>query len=200
MMLEEDILGNLHKVLSGLSSTAATPAADLKDLLTSENLDEAVIEYARLFIGPFALVAPPYGSVYLDEGKQVLGDSTLAVQKFYHREGLELPDDFKDMPDHIAVELEFMSSMAAEYSEMIASKDSHASVSMDKQSEFAETFLLPWLPQFCDRVCEGSDMDVYKRLAECLRIFCEEDAVRMKTGAQEPQADDPSSKTQPPTA
>ena len=200
MMIEEDLLGNLHTVLSALSSDAAVPAADLGALLTAETIEETVVEYARLFIGPFTLVAPPYGSVYLEKGERVLGDSTLAVRKFYECEGLKLPDDFKDMPDHIAVELEFMSSMAGEYSTLIASDDPNASVSLNRQYEFARTFLLPWLTQFCDKVCDGSDLDIYKRLAQCLRTFCEEDAARMDAGAQEPKADDPSRETQPASA
>ncbi|MFN2356106.1 MAG: molecular chaperone, partial [Desulfopila sp.] len=67
---------------------------------------DLLVEYARLFVGPFELLAPPYGSVYLETGRRLMGDSTIAVQHMYTNAGLTL--DVQEAPDHIALELEFM--------------------------------------------------------------------------------------------
>ena len=34
----------------------------------AEDLEHHRVEYSRLFVGPFKLLAPPYGSIYLDPG------------------------------------------------------------------------------------------------------------------------------------
>ena len=38
------------------------------------------IDYATLFVGPYKLLAPPYGSVYLEDGRKGMGDSTVSVR------------------------------------------------------------------------------------------------------------------------
>lgn len=70
--------------------------------------EELAVEYARLFVGPFGLRAPPYGSVYLDNQRSVMGPSTMETIRCYEDEGLARDDEFNELPDHIVVELEFM--------------------------------------------------------------------------------------------
>lgn len=44
----------------------------------NETLDDA---YQRLFIGPYALPAPPWGSVWLDKENVIFGESTLQLRE-----------------------------------------------------------------------------------------------------------------------
>ncbi|MDU4228810.1 MAG: molecular chaperone TorD family protein, partial [Klebsiella grimontii] len=45
--------------------------------------DEPLAEaWQRLFIGPWALPAPPWGSVWLDKESVLFGDSTLALREW----------------------------------------------------------------------------------------------------------------------
>lgn len=45
--------------------------------------DETLAQaYQRLFIGPYALPAPPWGSVYLDHENVLFGDSTLDLREW----------------------------------------------------------------------------------------------------------------------
>ncbi|HDH01197.1 MAG TPA: molecular chaperone TorD, partial [Nitrospirae bacterium] len=85
--------------------------------------EDLCVEYAKLFVGPFELLAPPYGSVYLDDGGRVMGDSTMRVIEAYQKEGLSGNDDFKDLPDHIAVEMEFMSYLIYKERETLERSD-----------------------------------------------------------------------------
>jgi len=40
---------------------------EMKTLSDSKSkLEDLMVDYAKLFIGPFDLLAPPYGSIYLD--------------------------------------------------------------------------------------------------------------------------------------
>ncbi|STV32453.1 twin-argninine leader-binding protein DmsD [Klebsiella pneumoniae] len=55
-----------------------------------ETLPEA---WQRLFIGPWALPAPPWGSVWLDKESVLFGDSTLALRQWMRENGIALEAD-----------------------------------------------------------------------------------------------------------
>jgi putative dimethyl sulfoxide reductase chaperone len=66
-------------------------------------------EYTRLFVNAIPKVeAHPYGSLYLEKDGLVWGLTTVEAVKLYIEAGLKMADDFKDVPDHFATELEFM--------------------------------------------------------------------------------------------
>jgi TorA maturation chaperone TorD len=51
-------------------------------------------------VGPFLVPAPPYGSVYLEDNRQLMGDSTIDVRRHYLSLGLDLSADFMEaLPD-----------------------------------------------------------------------------------------------------
>ena len=87
-------LSNLDKSKGSLFSEIAESAS-----LTSD-IDALRIDYSRLFIGPYRLLAPPYGSVYLENTRRIMGNSTLDVRDKYADEGLRL--DIKEDPDHLS--------------------------------------------------------------------------------------------------
>ena len=71
-----------------------------------DDLDSLKVDYTRLFLGPYLLLAPPYGSLYLENTRTVMGDSTMDAKQRYQEAGLDLT--LKEAPDHVAIELEFM--------------------------------------------------------------------------------------------
>ena len=72
------------------------------------DLEPLKVDFSKLFVGPYTLSAAPYGSVYLEAERKMMGDSTLDVKNRYREAGLDTAKTFKDAPDHIAAELEFM--------------------------------------------------------------------------------------------
>ncbi len=134
------------------------------------------VEHARLFIGPFHLVAPPYGSFYLDDARTVMGESTVRVADFYHSCGLRLADDFAELPDHVAVELEFMSYLAHRQREAATSGDlDRAHRMLELQREFLATHLLPWLIPFTSSIIDDGESPFYQAVARCTAAFLNAD-------------------------
>jgi TorA maturation chaperone TorD len=134
--------------------------------------EDLMVEHARLFVGPQQVIAPPYGSVYLEEGRRVMGDSTLKARQTYQEAGLHLDPDFKELPDHIAVELEFLYFLTAKGVEAAAAGKVEESRRYDSAREvFLDQHLRRWVPPFCARVAEGTESDFYRDLAECLTAF-----------------------------
>ncbi|MBT3295835.1 MAG: molecular chaperone TorD family protein [Verrucomicrobia bacterium] len=169
LLVEEHVLENLRESLGGVCPEAVGSVECMQQAILSCSDEELKVAYAKLFVGPFSLAAAPYGSVHLDEGARVMGDSTMEVIKWYEQEGLAKSDDCKDLPDHIAVELEFVSYlMSKEIAAIETSNPSDAAAYEIKRRDFAETLLCPWVPEFCHKIQEGTDNAFYVALAECL--------------------------------
>lgn len=176
-LLDENCCASLTGLLSDMAPDAAASAEEAARLLQKTGLDELLVEHARLFMGPFKLVAPPYGSVWLDQQKSVMGNSTAKVAAFYHANGLQLADDFHELPDHFAVELEFMSYLAFKQREAAAAGDpQEADRLRDLQREFLGTFLLPWLTPFTNAIIEDAEAPFYQAIARCTAAFITTDA------------------------
>ena len=104
-----DILNNLKLHLANVSESGTKCVRRMhKEIKNGQDFEALKIDFAKLFIGPYVLLAAPYGSVYLDNGRIIMGDSTYEVKNIYRNEGLDAARNFKDAPDHITAELEFM--------------------------------------------------------------------------------------------
>jgi len=171
-LLEEKTLEGLSGLLRRVCPEAALSASTMRDALLKYSNEELLIEYAKLFVGPFELKAAPYGSVYLDDGRKIMGDSTLEVTKIYKEEGLALDENFKELPDHIAAELEFMYYLAYQEVEALEKNDTEkAAHFLNRQEYFLRTFLGRWVAPFCEKIKQGTENEFYQALADCLAMF-----------------------------
>jgi len=152
---------------------AAAPSAELmREKLVAYSEEELNVEFARLFVGPFGVKAPPYGSIYLDSDRTVMGPSTMQTIEFYEKEGLARDEGFHELPDHIVVELEFMYYLAYRRAEALQKGEiAGAEVYREKQEEFLARFLGAWVRSFCDHIKEQSDNHFYRALADCVTAF-----------------------------
>lgn len=67
---------------------------------------EVEYDFNRLFVGPQALLAPPYASAYLDTEPQLMGNSTQEIRGLLHALGLAVRDENQIPDDHISYEIE----------------------------------------------------------------------------------------------
>jgi TorA maturation chaperone TorD len=148
-------------------------------------MDALKIDYSRLFVGPYELLAPPYGSVYL-EGNRLMGESTADVGGLYGQEGLHV--SLKDAPDHICIELEFMYFLILKGIEAIQDTDREAACSYrQKQKAFLNTHLGAWVSAFADRVRANAQTDFYSTLGRLTGSFVQKDLVQLRESAREPE-------------
>jgi putative dimethyl sulfoxide reductase chaperone len=143
------------------------------------------VDYGALFLGPFKLLAPPYGSVYMEDAT-VMGDSTMNAKSLYSQEGLDV--SIKEPPDHICVELEFLAFLIRREADENAMGDPEAAaVYRRKQQSFLELHLGAWVAEFAERVEQQARTDFYRTLARLTHDFVIDDAqrLRQKLGGQE---------------
>lgn len=182
-LFEESCCAALAALLVPSAPEAARFAADAAIAGGMTTREALAVEHARLFIGPFQLVAPPYGSIYLDDTKTVMGDSTARVAAFYHACGLHLADDFHELPDHFAVELEFMAYLAFKQREAgLSGNNDEVSRIGNLQQEFLGRFLIPWLEPFTSAITSDGEASFYKAIAHCTAAFITADYAAL-TGA-----------------
>jgi len=171
LFLKERLCENLAALFADFNFADSEAAAKkMRVALKEKSHEEMIVDYARLFIGPFEMIASPYGSVYLEDSKRLMGDSTLYVQKMYQEAGLSL--EAHEAPDHIALELEFMHFLCFAEAEAAASANNEQVHSLaGKQTKFFRKFLASWVPEFCIAIRNGTNNDFYAALADCLESF-----------------------------
>lgn len=169
MLLEEQVCENLSKLIDTWASGAAKAASEMNLSLKTCSQDQLSIDHAALFIGPFELIAAPYGSVYKEKNRQVMGDSTVDVLRFYQNAGLSV--EIKEPPDHIAIELEFMYYLCTKEADSLANgHQEEAEKFRSLQRQFFQTSL-EWVPEFCHSIKKGTNNPFYSGLADCLGRF-----------------------------
>jgi TorA maturation chaperone TorD len=165
-----------------------SPSAELAEAVSRAGLPLSlpfdprtlIPEYHRLFVGPGALPAPPYESVYR-EGWRVFGETTLEVKRQYEEAGYALDASFTELPDHVAAELAFMALLAEEEARAWEAQDASAAFSwLDRERAFLGEHLTRWLPDFCDRLLASTEDPFYRGLAVSLQEFVTLDAERVR--------------------
>ncbi len=166
----------LEKHLACLSDEAKRYASSMGEELESlEDLDSLKVDYARLFVGPYKLSAPPYGSVYLEGERKIMGISTDAVRDAYREAGLDVAEDFHDLPDHIAAELEFMYFLICREVERALASDLQGTLAyLERQRHFLASHLGGWVASFARDVEASAEKGFYRNLVRCTRLFVEE--------------------------
>lgn len=194
LLAEEERRGNVYKLLSecyhrpdeGLAELLEEAggldglevhARELAETIPAD-LESLRVDYAKLFVGPFELLAPPYGSIYLEEEERVMTASTRDVENRYRQEGLDV--DLDEPPDHVAAELEFMYVLVAGEVEAISSSDPETAVQyLRRQRDFLRIHLGEWIDEFAANVGENAEAEFYRRLARQTAAFVEEDVDRL---------------------
>jgi putative dimethyl sulfoxide reductase chaperone len=197
-LLELEPLDHLIRSLELMCREGVAPAKKMKAALAQYTEAALLVDYSKLFLGPFKVLAPPYGSVYLDPTRMLMGDSTADVIKWYQETGLAFDRAHKDLPDHIAVELEFMSSLIWKGRAACQSSNHQAVLSgIEHQQAFLEQHLGAWVPKFATAIKDGTDNVFYKCLADSTTIFIKSDLryldrARLQTTSNRPRKNKPS--------
>ena len=113
-------------------------------------------QYQNLFIGPNELVAPPWGSVYLDPECVIFGNSLLALRDFLKRHQIAFQAQQDEPEDHIGLML-----MLAAY---LVETRPHLLV------EFLSQHLFTWAPHFLTKLANVENHPFYQGLAQLTLI------------------------------
>lgn len=179
---DECLFQNLGNALRVVAPDAAGKAAAMEAAFGESGCEALTVAYAALFVGPTQLLAPPYGSVYLEQEKRVMGETTMAAHAFYLECGLRLDDDFSELPDHMAVELEFASYLLQCAVRAAGEGDAEGYEGwVERRRRFLHAFLGGWYREFCNNIRNGAEDGFYPALADCLEAVVTRDGESLST-------------------
>ncbi len=177
------VLTRLEQLLAAFHSKARDEASQmvayLKDI---HDYTPITIEFTRLFVGPFGQLAPPYGSAYMDGTKTMMGDSTMDLLERYQKAGVGMAESFKDAPDHIVAELEFLSFLITKELEALDTEtDKTPQVFLLQQKEFLTHHLGLWLAPFLEKIRTHTRSPLYQALANIVHTIVQEEIEYLDT-------------------
>lgn len=159
---EEDLYGYLR----------ALSSSDPAELRT-----RVATEYAELFVGPRAPLAPLYESVYVGAIRRLNTDVTMRVRRFYEREGLEVVRRNTVPNDHIGLELEFMAALCTREADALEAGDADEAQRLQGvQRDFLQTHLGAWVDAFAARVAQAYCAHYYDAWTRFVQAFVSEDS------------------------
>ena len=170
----------LVEALETVGLSAGEVAAALEAL--NGDLQALQIEHTRLFInGVPHVLAPPYASVYADGGR-LMGQPAERALRAYREAGLTISSASHALPDHLAVELEFMFHLGREELKATDHGDTARADQMRQRSiVFLNECLLPWVPAWRLRVEESARLAFYPALARLAEAWLRTDAQYLAT-------------------
>jgi putative dimethyl sulfoxide reductase chaperone len=174
---EERVFDAMQAAALPLDAELSASAQRLASAFESAPLQELLIDYARLFLGPNETFALPYGSVWLTGEKALMQDSTLAVRALYEQAGFEVDESFRELPDHVAVELEFLYLLKFRESEALHQRDDAAlAANAMQRRDFLNNHLGRWIGPFTAAMREHAQTAFYRELASLTECFVRREA------------------------
>ena len=168
---DRSLFKKLESSLEIVSPESIEKCKEMSNSISKYTQLELLVEYTRLFMGPFKILAQPYSCMYFG-GKSLMSDETLWVINYYEKMGLVYDNTIKDSPDHVAVETEFIYYLIfSGLKAFEAGNYENAKHFWEGQTEFFTKHYREWVPLFCKNISENSKNDFYLALADCLSTF-----------------------------
>jgi TorA maturation chaperone TorD len=177
---EEKVFASMQAAASRIDPDLAAMARRLGEAFLAEVPEDLLVDYTRLFLGPVEALARPYASVWMGGDKALMQETTMAVVKLYEEGGFEIADDFRELPDHIAVELEFLYLLLFRESLALGSAGPAAQpAAAALRKHFLDGHLARWVGPFTAALKGGAQSAFYRELAELTHRFVTLEAARL---------------------
>ena len=154
--------------LDALIDSVDTQIEPLNQMLISfkqEQYEALQMEHDRLFTGVGDMVAPPWGSVYLDNESVLFGLSTIEYRHFLRRCGFEVQLSHKEPEDQIGLMLMVLG--------MLIDTDQETSA-----KELLRVHLMSWFGFYIRRFHLAAELSAYRQLGLLSQQLLEEICTR----------------------
>jgi putative dimethyl sulfoxide reductase chaperone len=177
--VEEDVFGSMQAAAEQLDAGMAASTKTLAQAFGAQSHEELLVDYTRLFLNPTGPLAAPYESFWLGEkDPSRLQEVTQAVIAIYGEGGFEISEDFRDLPDHIAAELEYLYTLIFKEARADASNDASGNIKTSElRQRFVGAHLGRWVGPFAAAVNSAAETSYYRSLATLTDRFVALEAV-----------------------
>ncbi len=160
--MQEEHAEALSNLVTELQASIQKPADRLARAWTDALADREALTlaYARLFLGPFEILSPPYASMYLEPEQKLMGEVSRNIAREYAEAGLSPGSGPNEVPDHVALEWEFMYYLTYKYA---TTEDASW---LAKRDRFQAEHMQTWLYKLSKLIADADEHEFYGELAE----------------------------------
>ena len=177
---EEKLFNSLRVAVTRRHPDLADLARRLGEAFAAHDLQTLLVDYTRLFLGPTQALAKPYASFWLSQQARPAQDSTAALLDLYGEGGFEIDAGFKELPDHVAVELEFLYQLTFTENRARAEDRTDEAKALELlQRRFLDEHLGAWIGPFTAAIKLGAGTTFYRELAEFTERLVRTEAGRL---------------------
>ena len=169
---EEHLFDSMVAAANAIHPDIAERARKLGAAFVAQDVEALLVDYTALFIGPSQPRAMPYASFWLTADQSGRHESTMAVLNLYEQGGFDVSEDFRELPDHVAVELEFLYLLIfAQNQAQLGGNMADLAAANALHHRFVVEHLNVWLGAFAAAVKSGTNTAFYRELVELSAIF-----------------------------
>ena len=176
---EEKLFDSMLLAAKHIDPTLADHARRLGQAFTAQDLQTLLVDYTRLFLGPIDALAKPYGSSW-QPAEPAEDNPPPAILALYSEGGFDIDDDFRELPDHVAVELEFMYLLTFNMNRAQAANKNEAADAIEAlKQRFLAEHLGAWVNPFTAAVKGSAETVFYRELADLTARFVHMETARL---------------------
>ncbi len=156
---------------------------------TAELERQAHQEFTSLFKVPGGQYITPYESVFRDThdvaGKRVdgllMGQSAVDVRKWYKLAALDISEEYKDLPDHICLELSYLANLCGTEMEFAgAGTDPKLTRAWEMERDFLAAHVVSWIDALRDKLYDKSQHTYFRAIADLAVEFTKRDLATLE--------------------
>lgn len=175
---EEKLFDSMLVAARRVDPDLAEHACRLGQAFAAHDLQTLLVDYTRLFLGPMQALASPYGSSWLSAPAPSEDHPPPGVLELYSEGGFEVDAEVLELPDHVALELEFLYLLIFTTNQAAtAGKLDEAATTELLRQRFLGEHLGVWTGPFTAAMRAGAETAFYRELAAFTERF-----VRIETG------------------
>lgn len=173
----------VEALLSARTAEALRRFSDTSDR-TPEREPQAHQEFMNLFKVPGGQYVTPYESVFRDEREVagttvrglLMGKSAVDVQKWYRLAALDISDEYRDLPDHVGLEFNYLACLCDKEQEFAEKGDEgKLKQTWEMQRDFLAAHVVTWIEQLRDAIYEKSQHAYFRAVADLAVEFAQRD-------------------------
>lgn len=176
---EERVFDAMREAAAKLDPALAETVDTLGSAFAAAPLQDLQVDYTALFLNPTGPAAMPYESSWVS-GKDPMRaqEATEEVRRFYAEAGFEIDEEFQDLPDHIAAELELLFALIFREARARSIGDpTDQLAATELRLRFIRSHLGRWVAPFTQALRAEADTDFYRTLADVTERFVAAESV-----------------------
>jgi len=166
-MQKDEFLDGFNESVTGCGFIDLTKGAEVMTMcLESSDAEklqkELSYDYADIFLNAGANPVFPYESCHVTGDPVVMQEPVFKLREYFRKAGVYKNPDYKDLEEHIAVQMEFLRYLLENRNE-------------DLYRDFFKNKYTKWVSSFCDQLVGSTKTDFYQGLAHFTRgaMMCE---------------------------